>query len=128
MANKEQLGELITLEQGKPLKEAIGEVRSLLTYFNKSNEGYILSFPLSMTAISVNLQVSLGASYLEFYAEEAKRIYGDIIPSTSADRRLFILKQVNYYTRWRELSYTLLAILFADGRSMMYYAAEVLIF
>lgn len=68
-----------------------------------------------MTAISLNLQVSLGASYLEFYAEEAKRIYGDIIPSTSADRRLFILKQVNYYTQWRELSYTLLAILFADG-------------
>ncbi|KAL8106990.1 succinate-semialdehyde dehydrogenase, mitochondrial-like [Apium graveolens] len=62
MANKEQLGELITLEQGKPLKEAIGEV-------------------------------TLGASYLEFYAEEAKRIYGDIIPTTSADRRLFILKQ-----------------------------------
>lgn len=30
MANKEQLGELITLEQGKPLAEAIGEVSSVL--------------------------------------------------------------------------------------------------
>lgn len=29
MANKEQLGELITLEQGKPLKEAIGEVHDI---------------------------------------------------------------------------------------------------
>ncbi|XP_017228535.1 succinate-semialdehyde dehydrogenase, mitochondrial [Daucus carota subsp. sativus] len=62
MANKEQLGELITLEQGKPLKEAIGEV-------------------------------SYGASFLEFSAEEAKRVYGDIIPSPLADRRLFVLKQ-----------------------------------
>ncbi|WOG85741.1 hypothetical protein DCAR_0104934 [Daucus carota subsp. sativus] len=62
IANKEQLGELITLEQGKPLKEAIGEI-------------------------------SLGASYIEFYAEEAKRVYGDIIPTNMPDRRLFLLKQ-----------------------------------
>ncbi|KAI3695215.1 hypothetical protein L1987_78207 [Smallanthus sonchifolius] len=60
--HKEELGQLITLEQGKPLKEAIGEV------------GY-------------------GASFIEFFAEEAKRVYGDIIPSTLPDRRLFVLKQ-----------------------------------
>ncbi|KAL3627136.1 Succinate-semialdehyde dehydrogenase, mitochondrial [Castilleja foliolosa] len=62
MDHKEELGQLMTLEQGKPLKEAIGEV----TY---------------------------GASFVEFYAEEAKRIYGDIIPTTMPDRRLFVLKQ-----------------------------------
>lgn len=62
MSHKEELGQLITLEQGKPLKEAIGEV-------------------------------SYGASFIEFFAEEAKRVYGDIIPSTLADRRLFVLKQ-----------------------------------
>ncbi|KAM7526922.1 hypothetical protein LguiA_016824 [Lonicera macranthoides] len=62
LAHKEELGQLMTLEQGKPLKEAIGEV----TY---------------------------GASFIEFFAEEAKRVYGDIIPSTLADRRLFVLKQ-----------------------------------
>ncbi|KAL2245088.1 UNVERIFIED_CONTAM: Succinate-semialdehyde dehydrogenase, mitochondrial [Sesamum indicum] len=62
MAHKEELGQLMTLEQGKPLKEAIGEV-------------------------------SYGASFVEFYAEEAKRIYGDIIPATLPDRRLFVLKQ-----------------------------------
>lgn len=49
-----------------------------------------------MTAITVHLQVSYGASFLEFFAEEAKRVYGDIMPSTLADRRLFVLKQVNY--------------------------------
>ncbi|XP_077244392.1 aldehyde dehydrogenase 5F1 isoform X2 [Tasmannia lanceolata] len=62
IAHKEDLAKLITLEQGKPLKEALGEV-------------------------------SYGASFIEFYAEEAKRVYGDIIPSTLADRRLFVLKQ-----------------------------------
>ncbi|KAJ0043254.1 hypothetical protein Pint_18077 [Pistacia integerrima] len=63
MAHQEELGQLITLEQGKPLKEAMGEV------------GY-------------------GASFIEFFAEEAKRVYGDIIPPTLPDRRLFVLKQV----------------------------------
>ncbi|CAH9064190.1 unnamed protein product [Cuscuta epithymum] len=62
MIHKEELGQLMTLEQGKPLKEAIGEV----TY---------------------------GASFIEFFAEEAKRVYGDIIPATLPDRRLFVLKQ-----------------------------------
>ncbi|WCJ28638.1 Succinate-semialdehyde dehydrogenase mitochondrial [Euphorbia peplus] len=62
MAHKEELGQLITLEQGKPLKEATGEV------------GY-------------------GASFIEFFAEEAKRVYGDIIPATLGDRRLLVLKQ-----------------------------------
>ncbi|KAH6836654.1 aldehyde dehydrogenase 5F1 [Perilla frutescens var. hirtella] len=62
MAHKEELGQLMTLEQGKPLKEAIGEV-------------------------------NYGASFVEFFAEEAKRVYGDIIPATLPDRRLFVLKQ-----------------------------------
>ncbi|CAL9016450.1 unnamed protein product, partial [Prunus brigantina] len=66
ISHKEELGQLITLEQGKPLKEAIGEV-------------------------------SYGAGFIELYAEEAKRVYGDIIPPTLSDRRLFVLKQVNLY-------------------------------
>ncbi|XXG77056.1 hypothetical protein AAC387_Pa08g1291 [Persea americana] len=62
IAHKEVLALLITLEQGKPLKEALGEV-------------------------------NYGASFIEFFAEEAKRVYGDIIPTTLLDRRLFVLKQ-----------------------------------
>lgn len=62
MTHKEELGQLITLEQGKPLKEAMGEV------------GY-------------------GASFIEFFSEEAKRLYGDVIPATLSDRRLLVLKQ-----------------------------------
>jgi succinate-semialdehyde dehydrogenase/glutarate-semialdehyde dehydrogenase len=56
------LGVIMTLEQGKPLAEAKGEV------------GY-------------------GASFVEWFAEEAKRIYGDTIPAPSADKRIVVIKQ-----------------------------------
>lgn len=73
IAHKEELGQLITLEQGKPLKEAIGEV-------------------------------AYGASFIEFFSEEAKRVYGEIIPAPLSDRRLFVLKQpvgvVGVITPW----------------------------
>lgn len=42
------------------------------------------------------IQVSYGAGFIEFASEEAKRIYGDIIPAPLSDRRLFVLKQVNF--------------------------------
>ncbi|MDQ7019807.1 MAG: NAD-dependent succinate-semialdehyde dehydrogenase [Robiginitomaculum sp.] len=38
-------------------------------------------------------EVIYGASFIEWYAEEAKRIYGDVIPSTGTDRRFIVLKQ-----------------------------------
>ena len=38
-------------------------------------------------------EVVYGASYIEWFAEEAKRIYGDVLPSTSADRRSIVIKQ-----------------------------------
>ena len=62
MENQEQLAHLLTLEQGKPLAEAMGEI-------------------------------AYGASFIEWFAEEGKRIYGDIIPSHGADKRILVLKQ-----------------------------------
>jgi len=38
-------------------------------------------------------EVAYGASFIEWFAEEAKRTYGDVIPSTAGDRRLFALRQ-----------------------------------
>lgn len=38
-------------------------------------------------------EVTYGASFIQWFAEEGKRAYGDVIPSTSADRRLQTLKQ-----------------------------------
>ncbi len=62
MVHADDLATLMTLEQGKPLAEARGEV----TY---------------------------GAAFVEWYAEEAKRVYGDTLPSPFPSRRLFALKQ-----------------------------------
>ncbi|MEM7105594.1 MAG: NAD-dependent succinate-semialdehyde dehydrogenase [Bacteroidota bacterium] len=53
---------ILTAEQGKPIQEAIGEIR-------------------------------YGAAFVEWFAEEARRIYGDVIPSHSKDKRLITLKQ-----------------------------------
>ncbi len=38
-------------------------------------------------------EVSIGAAYIEWFAEEAKRIYGDTIPTPWADRRILVIKQ-----------------------------------
>jgi succinate-semialdehyde dehydrogenase/glutarate-semialdehyde dehydrogenase len=60
--HKEDLAQLLTAEQGKPLAEARGEV-------------------------------NYGASFIEWFAEEAKRVYGETIPAPMGDRRLLVLKQ-----------------------------------
>ncbi|WP_037588648.1 NADP-dependent succinate-semialdehyde dehydrogenase [Stenoxybacter acetivorans] len=38
-------------------------------------------------------EIAYGASYIEWYAEEGKRIYGDTIPAPAADKRIMVLKQ-----------------------------------
>ena len=38
-------------------------------------------------------EIAYGASYFEWYAEEAKRIYGDIIPSSNSSQRVLVMKQ-----------------------------------
>ncbi|MGB5687665.1 MAG: NAD-dependent succinate-semialdehyde dehydrogenase, partial [Woeseiaceae bacterium] len=38
-------------------------------------------------------EIAYGASYIEWFAEEAKRIYGDTIPGPSADKRAVVIKQ-----------------------------------
>ena len=60
--NVDDLGKLMTAEQGKPLAEAKGEVL-------------------------------YAASFIEWFAEEAKRVYGDTIPSPWNDRRLVVIKE-----------------------------------
>jgi len=38
-------------------------------------------------------EINYGASFIEWFAEEAKRVYGDTIPSTVPDRRIVVIKQ-----------------------------------
>jgi succinate-semialdehyde dehydrogenase/glutarate-semialdehyde dehydrogenase len=60
--NQDDLALLMTLEQGKPLAEAKGEVL-------------------------------YGASFIDWFADEARRIYGDTIPTFAKDRRVMTIKQ-----------------------------------
>ena len=60
--NTQDLATLMTLEQGKPLLEATGEV-------------------------------IYGASFIEWFAEEAKRVAGSIPSTTWSDKRLIVMKQ-----------------------------------
>jgi len=38
-------------------------------------------------------EIAYGASFVEWFAEEAKRVYGDVIPPPAADRRIVVIKQ-----------------------------------
>ncbi|HET8876976.1 MAG TPA: aldehyde dehydrogenase family protein, partial [Casimicrobiaceae bacterium] len=38
-------------------------------------------------------EITIGAAYVEWFAEEAKRIYGDVIPTMASDRRLVVVKE-----------------------------------
>ena len=60
--NRDDLAMILTLEQGKPLAEAKGEI----TY---------------------------GASFIEWFAEEARRINGETIPGHQPDKRILVLRQ-----------------------------------
>ncbi|WP_050461045.1 NADP-dependent succinate-semialdehyde dehydrogenase [Herbaspirillum autotrophicum] len=62
LANADDLAQIMTLEQGKPLAEAKGEI----TY---------------------------AASFIEWFAEEGKRTYGDTIPSPSSANRIVVTKE-----------------------------------
>ncbi|MCJ9670766.1 MULTISPECIES: NADP-dependent succinate-semialdehyde dehydrogenase [unclassified Neorhizobium] len=62
MSNQDDLAHILTLEQGKPLLEAKGEI-------------------------------AYGASFIEWFAEEARRINGDIISGHQRDKRILVMKQ-----------------------------------
>ena len=62
LSHQKDLAHLLSLEQGKPLAEAMGEV-------------------------------VYAASFLEWFGEEAKRAYGDVIPSHKADARIIVVKE-----------------------------------
>ena len=62
LAHQEDLAQLMTAEQGKPLAEARGEI-------------------------------AYAAAYIEWYAEEAKRAYGEVIPSPFRDRQIIVTRE-----------------------------------
>lgn len=57
-----ELAQIMTIEQGKPLAEALGEVK-------------------------------YAASFIQWFAEEGKRVYGDVIPTTNVSQRFLVIKE-----------------------------------
>lgn len=62
LENKEELAKTMTLENGKPYNESLGEIE-------------------------------YGADFIKWYSEEAKRVYGEIIPASSKNRKILTIKQ-----------------------------------
>lgn len=62
IAATDDLGAILTLEQGKPLAEAKGEI-------------------------------AYGASFIDWFAEEGRRAYGDVIPGHQPDKRIVVLRE-----------------------------------
>lgn len=62
MDNQDELGRILTIEMGKPLADAKGEV-------------------------------AFAARFFKWFGEEARRVYGDVIPSPWADKRILVTKE-----------------------------------
>lgn len=60
---------------------------------NREDLAILLSQELGKPISEARGEIDYGASYLEWYAEEAKRVYGNTIPAPSLDRRITVIKQ-----------------------------------
>ncbi len=60
---------------------------------NKEDLAIIMTSEQGKPLAEARGEVDYAASFVEFYAEEAKRIYGETIPSHRADARIVVLKQ-----------------------------------
>jgi succinate-semialdehyde dehydrogenase/glutarate-semialdehyde dehydrogenase len=64
-----------------------------LVMANADDLAYLMTREQGKPLAEAKGEVAYGASFLEWFAEEAKRVYGDVIPQTVASRRLLVLKQ-----------------------------------
>ena len=55
--------------------------------------GTILCAEMGKPLAEAKGEIAYGASFLEWFAEEAKRVYGDTIPGHQPDKRIVVLKQ-----------------------------------
>ena len=60
---------------------------------NQEDLARILSAECGKPLAEARGEIAYGASYLEWFAEEAKRVYGDTMPSSAADMRVLVTKE-----------------------------------
>lgn len=64
-----------------------------LVVANTEDLAIILTSEMGKPIAEARGEVAYGASYIEWYAEEAKRVYGDTIPGHGPDKRIIVIKQ-----------------------------------
>src|SRR3989442_4275720 len=64
-----------------------------LVLANADDLALILTTEQGKPLSEAKAEVTIGAAYIEWFAEEAKRIYGDVIPTIGNDRRLVVVKE-----------------------------------
>lgn len=76
-------------------KERAGILRKWydLMVKNVDDLGAILCAEMGKPLTEAKGEVMYGASFIEWFSEEAKRVYGDIIPGHQTDKRIMVLKQ-----------------------------------
>jgi succinate-semialdehyde dehydrogenase/glutarate-semialdehyde dehydrogenase len=81
--------------RAKTGKERAGVLRAWfdLLMANADDLATIMVSEQGKPLVEAKGEVAYGASFIEWFAEEAKRVYGDAIPSTWGDKRLFALKE-----------------------------------
>lgn len=101
MGQQEALNAVTAAEQALPLwrkKTAKQRSQILRQWFDlimhhQEDLAYILTLEQGKPFAEAKAEIAYGAAYIEWFAEEAKRIYGDIIPSNAADQKILVNKQ-----------------------------------
>lgn len=80
---------------GMPAKQRANILRRWyeLVMENQEDLATILTVEQGKPIDEARAEIAYGASYIEWFAEEAKRIDGDLIPEPAADKRLMVIKQ-----------------------------------
>ncbi|MBY3043753.1 NAD-dependent succinate-semialdehyde dehydrogenase [Rhizobium leguminosarum] len=76
-------------------KDRAGILKKLheLVIANAEDLAVILTSEMGKPLSEARGEIAYGASYIEWFAEEAKRVYGDTIPAHQEDKRILVLKQ-----------------------------------
>ena len=81
--------------RAKPAKERAAVLRRWydLVMANADDLALLMTTEQGKPLAEARGEVAYGASFIEWFAEEGRRAYGDVIPTTAPDRRLFTIKQ-----------------------------------
>ena len=78
-----------------PAKERAALLRRwyMLIMDNQEDLAHILTAEQGKPLAEARGEIAYGANYIEWFGEESKRVYGDIIPQPSNDKRIMVIKQ-----------------------------------